>query len=967
MRFALLDEVAAFTDAGARVEVPEAKVRALLTILLTVPGRAVPDERLLRELWGEDLPENPANALQAKVSRLRKALDAAEPGAKALVARRSGGYLLDVPEDAVDAGEFRRLARAARAATGRERERLLSAAAGLWSRDHLGEGEETEPVLRAARVRYLDELQVVWDELGEARLGLGDAQSAFEVARGTVGLGRPRTLAVYMRALYALGRHAEAIAAYAEHRDRLAEDSGLDPAPELAALHTAILRGDPSLGPVAAPAAAPRGNLPAPTAPLIGRDGEIAAVRALPGRLITLTGPGGVGKTRLAVEVARGHTDPVWLVDLSGLPRGASAAAVAEAVTAAVGHEPADLAAAVLLLDNCEHVIEAAAEVAATLLRGPGARVLATSQEPLRLAAETVHPVPPLPAGHAAALFRARATAIPDGADKAVDAIVAHLDGLPLALELAATRVRTLGVHGLAHRLADRFTLLTGGARDAPSRQRTLRAVIDWSWELAAAPERDALRRLSAHAGGWDLDAAEAVAGPGVLDPLSRLVDRSLVALADTPAGPRYRLLDSVRAYAAERLAASGEADTVRLRHLDHYLSAAADESRVDAEAANFRAALDTALRLDHAKAAALAGRLAGPLVRRGRYAEAARALDDVLAFCDDPELRVWRAGAGLYTGDTLPKAELLRIARGVPAERRPWSHWYLAHANRGFGKLATTEALVEAALNASGREHYPIIAAAHALRATVHRARGDLPAAARDAAEAERMTRGGEDRLTRLQATGTLAELAEIRGDYDEAALLHADGLRAAEDAGLWIEASFKTSGLGRIALLRGDFTTADAHHTRARDLARDQAHRVAEEFAEVGLALSLRRQGRLDEAEAHLTAWVPWLRGVGGEPGLALVLAELGFAAEQRGDAEAALRLHREGLAAAEAIGDPRALALAYEGMAGAHALAGDREEAGRLLAEATALREEVGAPLPPGERGDVERIRSRLARSA
>ncbi|MEH1128871.1 tetratricopeptide repeat protein [Micromonospora sp. CPCC 206061] len=213
------------------------------------------------------------------------------------------------------------------------------------------------------------------------------------------------------------------------------------------------------------------------------------------------------------------------------------------------------------------------------------------------------------------------------------------------------------------------------------------------------------------------------------------------------------------------------------------------------------------------------------------------------------------------------------------------------------------------------------------------------------------------------LKATGVLSALAEVAGDYAEAARLRRDGLRMAEELGLWIEVSYVLSGLGRIALLTGDHARADELHGRAMRLAARHSHRRGEQFAEVGLGLSARRQGRLDDAETHLRRWLEWCRQIDGDMGAALILAELGFIAEQRGDAEAALATHLEGYAAARATDDPRAIALAQEGLAGAHALAGRYEEASRLLATATAHRESAGTPLPPAERGDVDRIEALL----
>ncbi|MEV0650714.1 BTAD domain-containing putative transcriptional regulator [Phytomonospora sp. NPDC050363] len=990
MRFGVLGAVDVRTEDGVRVEIPEAKVRALLAVLLTVPGKVVSADRLIRDLWDGELPANPANALQHKVSQLRGVFDKAEPGARKLVVHRAPGYLLDVPADAVDVGRFRLLLREARATKdAAERAALLGEAlAACGSPDDI---DDDNPVLRVARAEYFADLIAAIEERGAALLEIGDHARALDGVRGLMSGNfpalhghsphRPLARSVHMRALYGLGRQAEALDSFAQFRDRLAEETGLDPSPDLVALHHAILRQDPSLGPPPAAIAPPRTNLPAPVGEIIGRDADVPAVVAAlgAGRLVTLTGPGGVGKTRLAVEAARSFDDrPVWFLDLAGLAAGAGAETLIDVLATTLGlrdEAAADPAVALravptlLVVDNCEHVVDAAACVVSRLLREvPGLRVLATGQEPLSVGGENVHPVAPLPAEAAAELFRSLAT-VPSDVDaaRAVAAICARLDGIPLALELAATRVRTLGLHGLAQRLDERFTLLTGGGRDAPGRHRTLRAMIDWSWELATVAERETLRRLSVHAGGWTLAAAGTVAGRDVLDELTRLVDRSLVAMTDTTAGPRYRLLESVRAYAAERLEEAGETRETALRHLAHYLAEATrhlslvDDLRfADTEAPNLRAALGTALAEADERARTLVDALAWPQILNGRYAETARSLDAVLALGEDAKLRVWRTGVALLAGESCD-ADLRALAEAVPEKERPWAFWFLAHANRGFGDLDVTAALADTAIETAGYE-VSLAAAARAVRASVHRVRGDFAAAEADAAAVVRFEMFA-DPWTLSTATGTLAVVAEIRGDYDRAERLHGKALRSAEELGLWIEASFQRSGLGRIALLRGDHAAADDHHARAAELARAQGHVVAEEFAEVGLALSARRQGRHAEAERLLARWVDWLRTVDGEPGLALVLAELGFAAEQLGDHAKALRLHRDGLAAARRIGDPRAVALAFEGMAGAHAADGEPALAARLLGAAATLRESVGAPLPAGERGDVERIGARV----
>lgn len=989
------------------------KVRALLAELVVEAGRVVSVDRLIHDLWGETLPANPAGALQTRVSQLRRALETAEPGARRLVVSRPPGYLLDVPADAVDVGRFEALlAEASAASDPRVRVELLSDALALWRGPALADFADDEfarvPVTRLTELRL-----TAVEHRAEARLELGKHGLLADelgdlVARHPL---RERLRAAHLRALYRAGRQSEALAGYRDLRDRLVDELGVEPGPELAALHRAILDQDPALG--SAPATAPPTNLPHLLGELIGRASEVDEVRTLLGseRMLTLTGPGGVGKTRLALAAARqlvdGFRDGVWLVELAGLPATVEPCEVAELVAAALGirdEAATDLVAklaeamrdrhALLVLDNCEHVATPVAEVVAALLRAaPDLHVLATSQRPLGVPGELLWTVPPLAEPSAVELFAARAAARAPGfaltGDNAevVAAICRRLDGIPLALELAATRVRALGVHELAARLDDRFRVLAAGPTGAPARQRTLRAMIDWSWELLSEAERTLLRRLAVHVDGWTLRSAEAVCGGDdlddldVVDLLAQLVDRSLVTVStrEHRDGPRYQLLESVAAYCHERLREAGELPELERRHRAHYtrLAVTADAHlrgpeqqewlrRLDAEAANLRAALDSAAR--HGEALPLVNALAWYWVLRGRLGEGRRALTTALAGGGPADAagtaRTWHAAFGLRMGE-VPRPVELDPAAARPRDLdelvgRARAEWFLGFAGVGVGDPRAGEELVRRALavfQAVGDQWGT--AAALSTRARQALVRSDLAEMARHGERSMALFTELGDRWGQLHATFGLGTHAEIVGDYEQAAQLHRDGVRMAEELGLWTEMADKLSALGRIALLAGDHEQAEELHERARRQAVAQGYTVGEEFAELGLALGDRRRGRLDEAEARLRKWLAWGQSLEAHIVLSLILAELGFVAEQRGDAHAARALHREGLAAARHTGDRRAVALALEGLAGADALAGRPDRAARLLGRATALRESVGAPLPAGERGDVERI--------
>ncbi|GAA3985954.1 BTAD domain-containing putative transcriptional regulator [Allokutzneria multivorans] len=975
MRFGLLGPLAAWTSDGHPVRVPEPKVRALLAALLAAEGQVVSADRLAEDLWGEKQPGNPMNTLQTKVSQLRRALG------RDVVEREAAGYR--VRPESTDVAEFRSLTARSRASgDSRERAELFASALALWRGPALADFAD-EPFAQSLVLRLEEERLAAQEDWADARLALGEHGAVIGelselLARYPL---RERLRSLHIRALYRAGRQSEALASYAEVRDQLAEELGLDPGPELTALHQAVL--EQALDP-----APPKGNLPAAVGELIGRDGAVRAVRSRLGesRLVTLTGPGGVGKTRLAVEVARrlSFADGVWLLEFAGTKQqGAEWVIAAIAATLGVREEPGPrpdlsewLAEALrhkemlLVADNCEHLVEEIATVLSRVLRGaPGVRVLATSQEPLGLTGEALWPVPPLEVPgrssdvlsarefSAIRLFETRAgITVDEDTAPVVAEICRRLDGIPLALELAASKVRLLGVHQLLNRLGDRFRLLAGGPRDAPARQRTLRAMIDWSWELLSDPERTLLRRLAIHAESCSLEAAEAVSGGAdVLELLSGLVDRSLVVAEIRNGEPRYRLLESVAAYSLERVHEAGELEELRLRHARFYVDLAERAApllhggsqrlwleRLDAETPNLRAALEAA---DPGLAQRLVTALAWYWFLRGRLGEASRSL--LLVADESATARAWLTGIAVLQGqrtDVFDVAEDLEDTRAL---------WFLGYCVSTVGDMQTGEQLTLLALKRFEDSADPWgIAAATSDRVSQVMHKGDFAEAKELANRSATMFAALGDRWGQLQASFTLGALAEIAGDYDRAAALHREALRRAEELCLWPEASYQLSWLGRIALLTKDFDRAREFHERARRLGVEQNFPPAEMYAITGLALGARREGKFEEAEGHLRYLLEW------HPS-ALVFAELGFVAEQRGDVLSARRYHEEGLGLARETGDPRAVALALEGLAGVAALAGEVERARVLLGAADAARRSVGMPLPVAERGDVDRV--------
>ncbi len=606
------------TDDGALADVPGARLRGLLVALALAPGHVVPKATLVDWIWGENPPPGAANALQRLVSRLRKVLP------DGLVEGQADGYRLTIEPDAVDAMRFERLLVQARGDSGPRRLRLLREALALWRGAALQDVGLQDSAAFDAAVTRLEGLRLTaLEDRFEAETGLGHGAELVTELTDLVAAHpmRERLAAALMRALAAAGRNADALLVYQRTREALADALGVDPAPELSALHVALLRGE-----LGRREEERKTNLRAELTSFVGRDADVGVVRELIAdhRLVTLIGPGGAGKTRLATETARSVLgdlpDGAWLVELAAISTDGD---VAQAALTGLGLRDALLSGpsnaeltdrliaavrereALLILDNCEHVIEQAAAFAHRVLgECRRLRILATSREPLGITGEALWPVEPLAVPEADAspgeiesspavrLLRDRAGAVRK--ELTVDArtlatmvrVCRALDGMPLAIELAAATLRTMSVDQLARRLDDRFRLLTGGSRTALPRHRTLRAVVDWSWDLLTGAERMVLRRLSVFAGGASLEAAERVCAasefgqgaPGqepapeqVLELLTALAEKSLL-VTEGDGTPRYRMLGTIREYAGLRLAEAGESDRARQAHLAYFI-----------------------------------------------------------------------------------------------------------------------------------------------------------------------------------------------------------------------------------------------------------------------------------------------------------------------------------------------------------------------------------------------------------
>ncbi|WP_375502466.1 BTAD domain-containing putative transcriptional regulator [uncultured Jatrophihabitans sp.] len=612
MQIAILGPLVVGDPTGRPVEIAGARLRTLLVRLALDAGRPVSTTALVDAVWGTQPPAEEVNALQTLVSRLRRALG----GAGAVIASAAGYRLAADPGD-VDALRFERLAAEGAAALRRGEHAAaadaLRTALDLWrsSPATAALGDCGAAVL--ARAGRLDDLRLT------AVLDNTEAAGSPDVAMlGQLATEHPlheRLAGVLIRTLAAAGDQAEALRHYERLRGALADELGVDPSPELQQLHLAVLRGE--LAPAPSPAAR-RTNLKAQLTSFIGREDEVARIaKSLEqNRLVTLVGPGGAGKTRLATESARTISDRapdgIWLAELAAVTSGTD---VPQAVLGSVGLRethlmdrgtalsPRDAVSrlreglaqrrAVLILDNCEHVIEASAGLAEQLLgECPDLRVLATSREPLGIFGEALLAVPALGQPTAAAgpvealeypavrLFADRAAAVQpdfvvdDSTVAAVIEVVRRLDGLPLAIELAAARLRTVPIDEIARRLSDRFRLLTGGSRTALPRHRTLRAVVEWSWDLLTPAERRMAEQLAVFPAGITTAAASAVrpgdvANEDVADVIASLVDKSLLQPVDD--GRRTRMLETIREYGVDRLAERGELAAARERHARHF------------------------------------------------------------------------------------------------------------------------------------------------------------------------------------------------------------------------------------------------------------------------------------------------------------------------------------------------------------------------------------------------------------
>jgi predicted ATPase/DNA-binding SARP family transcriptional activator len=978
----------AFAASVGDTPVPEGawrlrKGKSLVKLLALSPERRIHRDRATELLWPDRAPEAASNNFHQALYVARRAFESAGADASTIIPLRDDMLLLDPGAGVhVDVNAFE-----AAAAKARESGEPSDYRAALEL--HSGEllPEDRFEAWAADRREALNETHLaLLLELADRLGASGDGAAAIELLEQAVvidPLHEPAHRAL-MRLFVAAGRRQQALAQYQRLRAALKRELEADPDPQTAGLYRALLRGEAAEplppSPVtpapprheqrAAPAA--RHNLPIALTSFVGREREMAEVARLLDRhrLLTLTGAGGSGKTRLALEAARGrlahHPDGVWLVELAGLGDPAlvpEAAATAIGLTVpsqrrAVDELSAQLAEkdALLILDNCEHLIGAAASLAGHLLAAcPGLSVLATSREPLRVPGEVTWRVPSLTlpdvgassarplelaGSESVVLFCERASDVAPGFGlteqnaAAVAEICLRLDGMPLALELAAARVASLSPAQIAERLGDSLAVLTAGSRAALDRQQTLRGTLSWSHDLLTNDERTQFRRLAVFAGTFALEGAEAVTADASLEPrevadlLSRLVDKSLVVAEDMAGGYRYRLLEPMRQYAFERLREAGEAADLESRHYDHYLALAmaADPEcappgvtvrpeRLAVEHDNLRAALAWALRRDPQKALRLAVYMWPMWMAGSHYQEGDRLLNAALAAAPEPTvLRTEALRAACALQIRLGRADQLRA---LSTER--------VEIFKGLGdRHEVAHALDEVGVYEYMASRYARAASLYAESLALAEELGDPKAAA--------------------AVLHSAAVLDQCRANFTAAreALLDSLGrLRAipASDTSPF----FRVHTVGLFVAAASPGAAPRMYFEETLQLYRRVNASIAIGYVLAALGDVARAQGLNEPARERLAESLAHFRDARDSMGTAFTLNRLGNLAGAQGEYELAREWLEEGLELRRELGDRRAVGMTLGNLGVLTARAGDPARGAATVREALALFEE------------------------
>lgn len=918
------------------------RAAALVKLLALAPGHRLHRDQIVDLLWPDSGRKAASNSLRSTLHAARKVLDPTT-GQRYLASEDASLVLCPGGNLWVDVDAFEEAAANAR----RSRDpSAYRAALELYAGELLPDDryeEWTEPKRGELRRLHLDLLV----ELATRYEARDQYALAVEVLRKVI-TEEPTNEDAHsglMRLYALLGRKAEGLAQFERLKEALFTHLGAEPDAKTARLREEIVTGtfpwalaQPSVSSSEQPPGDARPNLPAPRGNFVGREREILEVKRelAMTRLLTLTGPGGSGKTRLALEVARdlvgAYSDGVWLVELDPL---SEEELVPQAVARALGlreqpGKPLDSALidalrekeTLLILDNCEHLIDAAARLAEALLSSCShLHLLATSREALGVVGETRWSVPPLSVPgsehpltvgelerfESARLFADRASKrhprfelTPENA-RAVAEICERLEGIPLAIELAAARIGVLSAEQISDRLGQSPKLLTKGERTADHRHSTLRATLDWSYELLGGHEQALFRRLSAFAGGFTLEAAESVGTGGsidagdVLELLSMLVDKSLVVAEESwETGARYRLLEPIRQYAREKLSVSGEGEAVGRRHAAFFLALAEEAEpelkgprqarwldRLETEHDNFRAALS------------------------------------------------WSLGRGVDLGPRIACAlRLFWYTRGYLSEGRT----YLEAAARSDVAPATVRAKALVGLG------------------WIAEPQGDYERASAAYEESLKLYRECDDKKGVASALGDLGSLALDQGDYEQAGSLLEESLRLHRELESREDVIGVLDGLGVLASAKGDRDQSISFFSEALVLSRGlgNVRRTASSLGNLGITMLV--HGDTEEATVLLEESLAQFRNIGDISNIAVGLVYSALAALTQGDHERARVLCKESLELLQKSENRQLIADCLEVLAAATAAQGRAQRAARLWGAAEALRAEIGVPLQP-----------------
>jgi predicted ATPase/DNA-binding SARP family transcriptional activator len=991
--------------AGQLLRVPGGKTSELLARLALEAGVVVRADRLVDDLWAADAVRTRRNTLQSKIAKLRRAL-----GDPPVIASTDGGYALDIEPSEVDAlAALGHAAEASRLLNGnddRSAADLCAATLRLYRGDVLqaaGDGDWVNPHrarLEEARMKLV-EIQF------SARLRLGDVGDVIgelEAAVATYPF-QESLWELLITALYRAGRQADALATYQRIRTQLADELGLDPGPHLRRLEEQILVQDGSLGEPHRPAGPPEpdppaGNLPSMFAELFGREPEVAALCDLLARerLVEIVGPGGIGKTAVAIAIGRRLAGGVWLARLE---TAVTANDVIDTLIAAL-NVPGEAALverlkgtpALVILDNCEHVIDAAAALALKLLdAAPRLRILCTSQVPLDVDGEIVFELTPLALSDAVELFTRRATptrlkVTSSQSNNTVLDLCRSLDGLPLAIELAAARTKTLSIEEITRRLDDRFNVLSDPTSRRPERRRSLKSTIRWSYDLLFPDDQRGLWALATFAGGAPLPAVEFVLealdvpSAAAIDVVGRLASRSLVIVED---GERFRLLDSIRAFALEAMAggrrseqalaahaawfadaAGSSTDGVRSsRQAEHLAFARAERANIDA-ALTWGAAHDPLLALRIVNGFGWAWVVLGDSRGAHRILAALAAVGDSGQVADRASallLAAWiEASTGHLELAQQHIGEASHLADAIDdVDLQARCCYYLAYVVSHHGEFRKALDLTDRSRALYEHLDQPWDQVANwlfAARAAI--SAGDRERGVEAADQVQRWLQVVEDPWLHVRSDAMLGELARVQHRFDDAVRHIGRAAATSQRLGFLQTEAYQVASLGRAQCQAGDYDAGAATLALAIDKAEATGDVRMAALAQVHLGRVLRARGQVTPARTALEAGTAWHRGAGGGEQAALgecLLAAMDAADRLSGAEERLTAI----LADARDNDDAPVEVFALDALARSAAEAGDIVTARDLCAAADRRMQAASHFITDLDRSDARAVRT------